>query len=93
MGKTIKCTYKLELSFVNFNSRRKEWQTFGLMASDIKPNEKDVKRYRDAMNESLMNGSNKHLSSSQSLYSNAILTDQRTGEVVVKYNAPMFEVI
>jgi len=93
MGKTFKCTYKLEMSFVDFNAKCRRWQSFGLMANQIKPTEKDVKRYRDAMNQSIINGSNKHLNSSQSLYSNAVLTDQRTGKVVVKYTAPMFEVI
>jgi len=93
MGKTIKCTYKLELSFVDFNAKCKRWQSFGLMARDIKPTERDVKRYRDAMNESLINGSNKHLRQFQSMYSNAVLTDQRNGQIVVRYNAPMFETL
>ena len=93
MGRTIKCTYKLEMSCVDFKAKCIRWQTFGLMAKDIKPTETDVKRYRDAVNQSIINGCNQHLNALQSLYGNARLTDQRTNELVVNYKAPMFEII
>lgn len=93
MGKTRKCTYRLELRCLNFQTRQNEWQTFGLMSKDIKPTEKDVKRWRDDMNQSIINGVNKHINHLQSLFSDARLFDQRTWEMVVFYKAPAFEVI
>lgn len=93
MGHTRKCTYALKLSCINFQTKRLEWHTFGLMAKDIKPTEKSVKQWRDKMNKSIMNGVNNHINHLQSLYSNAFLIDQRTNQTLVAYQAPMFEVI
>lgn len=93
MGRSYKCTYKLQMRYLDFRLKRTNWQIIGLMAKDIKPTEKDVKRYRDDMNKSIISGCNQHLNQFQSLYSDCILTDQRTGEIVVNYKAPMFEVI
>lgn len=92
MSKTVRCTYRLELKYVSFTHKAIRWQTFGLMAKDIKPTQTGIKAYRDAMNQSLLNGSNTHLNKLQSLYSDAILINQKTGEKI-EYKAPMFEVI
>jgi hypothetical protein len=92
MGKSITCTYRLELKYISFTQKRVLWQSFGLMRKDIKPTQAGIKKYRDDLNNSIINGCNSHLNSSQSLFSDAILINQKTGERI-EYKAPMFEVI
>lgn len=92
MGRSIKCTYKLKLKYVCFRSKSIQWMELGLMRKDIKPNVESIKKYRDAMNKSMMDGSNQHLNKLMSLYSDAILINQNTGERI-EYKAPMFEII
>ena len=59
---------------------------------DGKPSPENLKKWRDGMNMSFSTH-NSHLKSVQSMYSNAYLIHQKTGDTVAEYIAPMFEII
>lgn len=93
MGKTTTPKYRIELTYVDFITRKKAVASFAYMVGEQGPaTEVGAKKYRDGMNASLKTH-NAHLADGQSPYSNATIVRQSDGVVVAEYKAPMFEVV
>lgn len=95
MGRSSTPKYVIYLSCISFINKRKELHRFAWKYKQHgKPTEKNAKRFRDDMNKSIESGNNTHLNGSQSLYSNAIIKENRfNGVIIAQYTSPMFEVI
>lgn len=91
MGKIHTPKYRIELTCINFVKNCKETHSYGFIG--LKPTDQLAKKFRDEMNNSIRNGANTHLKTKQSEYSNAYIIEQKTGEIIAEYIAPMFEVI
>ncbi len=92
--KTKTPKYRIELTCVDFRIRSKVTHRYAYnVAESGKPNPSNAKLWRDLMNKSTVNGCNSHLNGLQSMYSNAKIVLQSTGETIAEYSAPMFEVI
>jgi hypothetical protein len=87
MSRTYTPTYRIEASYVDFTSRSKKIASFPING---KPSLKALIWWRKEMNRSF-SGTNNHLAKIQSGYSHCQIVNQKTGEVVVEYNPPMFE--
>ena len=86
MSRTYTPSYRIEASYIDFASRSRKVAAFGFMG---KPKLENLIQWRKEMNQSMINGTNQHLN--QSGYSHCQIVNQKTGEVVVEYNPPMFE--
>jgi hypothetical protein len=83
--------YRIEASYICFVKKGRKVATF---AQDKKMNENQLKDWRSGMNNSMrLGGVNEHLAGLQNHYSKVTLVNQNTGEVVITYNPPVFEVI
>ena len=95
MGKSITPKFRIEMSCIHFLNQRREIHRYGYsVAQDGVPSADNAKKFRDGMNRSFqVGGTNEHLNGTQSPYSNARIINQKTGECVAEYIAPMFEIV
>ena len=93
MGKTIIPTYRIEASYVRFTTRSREVQTFAWLPIYGKPTEANAAKFRQMFNKSLIDGTNNHLFEVMSGLGTIKIIHQKTGQEVVNFVPPMFEVI
>jgi hypothetical protein len=96
MGKTKTPRYRVELSYINFGTKRREVLTIEYKVSvHGKPTEENARKLRKAFNESLQpGGSNEHLRAGQSDYGTTVIKrNTRKGEEIARFTPPMFEEI
>jgi len=86
MSRTYTPKYRIEANYIDFTSRSKKIAHFIFNGN---PTLKKLMNWRKEMNASMINGTNQHLN--QSGYSHCQIVNQRTGEIVVEYNPPIFE--
>jgi hypothetical protein len=93
MGKTIVPKYRIECSYIRFTTKTREIQSFAWDSKSYgKPTLENLAKFRMAFNKSLETH-NAHLASIMSGLSNISLIEQKTGQTILKYVPPMFEVI
>jgi hypothetical protein len=93
--KTNQPKYRIELSCINFIAKKKEIHSYAYSVKEQgKPTSENAKLFRNGMNKSLSKGgTNEHLRNMQGDYSNAYIIEQKTGQQIAEYIAPMFETI
>jgi hypothetical protein len=85
--------YRIEASYIRFTTKTREIQSFAWDSKSYgKPTLENLAKFRMAFNKSL-EGHNKHLAHIMSGLSNISLIEQKTGQTILKYVPPMFEVI
>jgi len=93
MGKTIVPKYRIEASYIRFTTKTREVQSFAWDSKSYgKPTLENLAKFRAQFNKSL-EGHNKHLAHIMSGLSTIKLIEQKTGQEVLRFIPPMFEVI
>ena len=95
MGKSSTPKYRIEL---RSNDPKRKWDSYAYLVKNYgKPTEANAKRFRNDMNASFQGGgTNYHITEGLGYvlhYSDAQIVEQKTGRVVAKYKAPVFEVV
>lgn len=80
--------YIIRAKCINFQTKSIEWNFLGEGRKNT-----NLQREVNHMNHSILYGANKHIAHLQSLYSDAVLIDQRNMNEVSSYKAPMFSVL
>lgn len=81
--------YKILMSCLDFEAKRKAWHTFG--SNDIEPTAAALKAFRDAENQRHIETNHAPNFHKHSLYGDAILINQETKEIVTTYIGHPFE--